>query len=89
MTLVQIIPSFLTPVLHLVIGFFAAPLGMFIGADPYAYGMLPVILGITDTVGIDPQDVYKRQSPPCCGASTGSTAPPPARSSLKANRSLR
>lgn len=56
-TLVQIIPSFLTPVLHLVIGFFAAPLGMFIGADPYAYGMLPVILGITDTVGIDPQSV--------------------------------
>lgn len=57
LTLIKIIPSFLAPVLHLVIGFFAAPLGMFIGADPYAYGMLPVILGVTATAGIDTQSV--------------------------------
>lgn len=55
--LIEIIPVALAPVLHIIIGLFAAPLGMFIGADPYTYGMLPVILGITDTIGIDPKSV--------------------------------
>ncbi len=55
--LIGIIPSFMAPVLHIIIGLFAAPLGMFIGADPYAYGMLPVILGVTNSIGIDPQSV--------------------------------
>lgn len=55
--LIGIIPKALAPVLHIIIGLFAAPLGMFIGADPYTYGMLPIILGITNSIGIDPQSV--------------------------------
>ena len=55
--LIGIIPKGLAPVLHIIIGLFAAPLGMFIGADPYAYGMLPVILGVTNSIGIDPNSV--------------------------------
>lgn len=50
--LVNIMPSFLTPILHIVVGLFAAPLGMLIGADPYVYGMLPVIMGVTETAGV-------------------------------------
>ena len=50
--LINIMPSFLAPVLHIVVGVFAAPLGMLIGADPYAYGFLPVILGVTEAAGV-------------------------------------
>ena len=55
--LIGIIPKALAPVLHIIIGLFAAPLGMFIGADPYTYGMLPIIMGVTNSIGIDPQSV--------------------------------
>lgn len=50
--LINIMPSFLAPVLHIIVGVFAAPLGMLIGADPYAYGFLPVILGVTEAAGV-------------------------------------
>lgn len=52
--IVGVMPQSLGPVLHIVVGVFAAPLGMFIGADPYAYGLFPIINKITSSYGVDP-----------------------------------
>lgn len=52
--IVGIMPQSVGPVLHIVVGIFAAPLGMFIGADPYAYGLFPIINKITSSYGVDP-----------------------------------
>jgi CitMHS family citrate-Mg2+:H+ or citrate-Ca2+:H+ symporter len=56
---VNIMPAFLGPYLHIVLGIFAAPLGMILGPDPYVYGLTELIVGVTTAHGIDPVSVVK------------------------------
>lgn len=55
--LVTIIPSFLSPYLHIVMGILGAPIGMALGPDPYYFGLLPVIKEIVSHYGIAPTAV--------------------------------
>lgn len=52
--IINIMPSFLGPYLHIVLGLFAAPLGMIFGPDPYVYGLTELIVKVTTNHGIDP-----------------------------------
>ncbi len=55
--LINIIPSFLMPYLHIVIGILAAPIGMVIGPDPYYYAVLPLIAQAVAEFGVTPDKV--------------------------------
>lgn len=55
--LVTIIPSFLSPYLHIVMGILGAPIGMALGPDPYYFGLLPIIKEIVAHYGIAPTAV--------------------------------
>lgn len=57
--LVSIIPGPLTEYLHVVIGALGTPLGLFIGPDPYYFGMLPIVADIAATTGVDPAVVAR------------------------------
>lgn len=52
--LVAIVPSFLSPYLHIVMGFLGAPIGMALGPDPYYFGLLPIIKEIVAHYGVEP-----------------------------------
>ena len=53
-TLLAIIPNFIGPYLHLVMGAFAVPIGMLLGTDSYFFGLLPLAIGVGSKFGIDP-----------------------------------
>lgn len=52
--LLSVIPSFVGPYLHLVMGAFAVPIGMLLGTDSYFFGLLPLAIGVGSKFGIDP-----------------------------------
>lgn len=51
---ISIIPPFLGPYLHLIMGVFAVPIGMLLGTDSYFFGLLPVAMSVGSKYGIDP-----------------------------------
>lgn len=51
--LVTIIPAFIAPYLHLVIGFFGVPFDLLLSTDAYYFALLPVVEQIATGFGID------------------------------------
>lgn len=51
--LVTVIPAFIAPYLHLVIGFFGVPFDLLLSTDAYYFAMLPVVDQIALGFGID------------------------------------
>ena len=56
-TLVMIIPGFLGPYFHIVMGIFAVPIGMMLGTSPYFFGLLPLAIGVGEQYGISPENM--------------------------------
>jgi CitMHS family citrate-Mg2+:H+ or citrate-Ca2+:H+ symporter len=50
----NVIPAFMGPYIHLIIGVASAPLALVFGTDSYYYGVLPIMIGIASSFGIDP-----------------------------------
>lgn len=51
--MVVILPTFLVPFLHYIIGFFGAPLELVLNTDAYYFALLPVVEQIVSTHGVD------------------------------------
>ncbi|EFE96930.1 CitMHS family transporter [Serratia odorifera] len=51
---IALLPETLSRYLYLLLGVFALPLGMMFGADPWYFGILPVVMSIGEAHGIDP-----------------------------------
>lgn len=51
-TLLGLVPQALGPLVHLIMGVFALPVGMFLGTDAYFYGLLPLVIEVAQTYGI-------------------------------------
>ena len=56
-TLLSLIPGFLAPFIHLIMGVVALPVGMFLGTDAYFYGLLPLVIEVAKTYGITAMNV--------------------------------
>lgn len=56
-TLVAIIPGFLGPYFHIIMGIFAVPVGMMLGTSPYFFGLLPLAIGVGQQYGISPENM--------------------------------
>ena len=56
-TLLNLIPGFLAPFIHIIMGAFALPIGMFLGTDAYFYGLLPLVIEVAKTYGITGMNV--------------------------------
>lgn len=44
---------------HIIIGFFAVPLDLILGADPFAFGLLPVVDQVASTGGVESESVAR------------------------------
>ncbi|CAK7015702.1 MAG: hypothetical protein DELT_02250 [Desulfovibrio sp.] len=51
---IRIIPDFLGPYLHIVLGVFSVPIGMVLGTDSYFYGLVPLAMEVGKNFGVDP-----------------------------------
>ncbi|MBC5995190.1 citrate:H+ symporter [Romboutsia ilealis] len=51
-TVLGLVPSSMGPLLHLIMGVLALPLGMILGTDAYFYGLLPLVIEVAATYGI-------------------------------------
>ncbi len=51
--LIAIVPDFLGPYLHLVMGVLAVPVGMLLGTDSFFFGLVPLAMGVGAKYGID------------------------------------
>nr|MDF9460261.1 citrate:proton symporter [Bacillus pumilus] len=49
---IQILPAFLLPFLHIIVGMFGVPLDMLTSTDAYYYALLPIVESITSEVGV-------------------------------------
>lgn len=56
-TLILIIPDFLGPYLHVVMGVFAVPIGMVLGTDSFFYGLVPLAMEVGKNFGVDPMNM--------------------------------
>lgn len=52
--IIAVIPDFLGGFLHIIFGILALPLGLCIGTDAYFYGIMPLVIEVGSTYGIDP-----------------------------------
>ena len=52
--MVSIIPAFMGPYIHIIIGIASAPLAILFCTDSYYYGVLPIMISIGATFGVDP-----------------------------------
>ena len=52
--LTQVLPTALTPHLHLVLGFFGAPMELVLSTDAYYFGLLPVVQEVVSGFGVSP-----------------------------------
>ena len=55
--LIQIVPGFLQPYLHIIVGALGAPIGMAMGPDPYYYGIMPLIGEVVAPYGVSLEQV--------------------------------
>ncbi|MCL1875914.1 MAG: citrate:proton symporter [Synergistaceae bacterium] len=53
-TMINIIPEALGSYLHVILGFFAVPIGMVLGTDSYFFGLVPLAIEVGSKFGIDP-----------------------------------
>lgn len=51
--LVTVIPAFIAPYIHLIIGFFGVPFDLLLSTDAYYFALLPVVEQIATGFGID------------------------------------
>lgn len=51
---ISIIPPFLGPYLHLIMGAFSVPIGMLLGTDSFFFGLVPVAISVGGQYGITP-----------------------------------
>ncbi|MCC8193922.1 MAG: citrate:proton symporter [Deltaproteobacteria bacterium] len=58
-TLIKLIPDFLGPYLHVILGVFAVPIGMVLGTDSYFYGLVPLAMEVGKNFGVDPVNMAK------------------------------
>jgi CitMHS family citrate-Mg2+:H+ or citrate-Ca2+:H+ symporter len=56
-TLLGLIPGFMAPFIHIIMGIFALPIGMFLGTDAYFYGLLPLVIEVAQTYGVTAMNV--------------------------------
>lgn len=56
---IALLPETLTRYLYLLVGVFALPLGMIFGADPWYFGILPIVTAISEAHGIDAASVAR------------------------------
>lgn len=54
-SLVSVLPEPLLPHLHVIIGFFGLPLELVLSTDAWYFGLLPIVLEITEPIGVSPQ----------------------------------
>lgn len=53
--IVTILPNFMVPYLHVIIGFFGVPLQLGFTTDAYYFALLPVVEGIVSSYGVAPE----------------------------------
>lgn len=58
-TIVAIIPDALGPYTHFIVAFFAIPLIMCLGTDAFYYGLLPVVIGVCASFGVEAEVVAR------------------------------
>jgi len=58
-TLINVIPDFLGPYLHVIMGVFAVPVGMVLGTDSYFFGLVPLAMEVGAKFGVDPVNMAK------------------------------
>ena len=51
--LMSIIPDFMGRFIHIVFGIIALPLGLCIGTDAYFYGIMPLVMEVGQSYGVD------------------------------------
>lgn len=58
-TMINVIPDFLGPYLHVILGLFAVPVGMVLGTDSYFFGLVPLAMEVGAKFGVDPINMAK------------------------------
>ena len=58
-TMINIIPDFLGPYLHVIMGIFSVPIGMVLGTDSFFFGLVPLAMEVGAKFGIDPNNMAK------------------------------
>ncbi|MFC3419225.1 CitMHS family transporter [Salinicoccus hispanicus] len=51
--IIYILPAFMVPYLHYIVGFFGAPMEIFLNTDAYYFALLPVVEQIVTSYGVD------------------------------------
>ena len=51
--LMSIIPDFMGRFIHIIFGIIALPLGLCIGTDAYFYGIMPLVMEVGQSYGVD------------------------------------
>lgn len=57
--IIYVIPSFIGPYMHLVLGVLSIPIGMILGTDSFFFGLLPIANQVGAQFGIDPINMSK------------------------------
>ena len=56
-TIVSLLPAFLGPYFHILLGIFAVPIGMMLGTSPYFFGLMPLCISVGQQYGISPDNL--------------------------------
>ncbi len=56
-TLLGVMPDFLGQFIHIIMGVLGLPIGMVLGTDAYFYGLVPLVIGVAETYGIEALNV--------------------------------
>ena len=57
--IISVIPDFMGPYLHIILGFFSIPIGMVLGTDSFFFGFVPLAMSAGQNFGIDPLNMAK------------------------------
>ena len=57
--IINVIPAFVGPYLHIVLGIFSVPIGMLLGTDSFFFGLVPLAIGVGSQYGIEPTNMAK------------------------------
>lgn len=55
--LVTILPDAAIPLLHIILGVFGLPMELLLSTDAYYFGLMPIVLEVTGTYGVNPASV--------------------------------
>lgn len=56
-TIVNVLPTSLSSHMHWIAALFAVPLMMILGTDAFYYALLPIIIGVVEPLGVEPETV--------------------------------